>query len=157
MSVTVTDIGSSGLLIYQKDELEFVAPPSNGITHRTLTRVRFHNFDTISHTPTISIRESDLDLVNAGIMPELYRLFIPRAIVADGEQDDCGVIWVLTPTQSVVVELAVDPSDTSDDQKWPSVTGHWMDQFITKATPARQAESQAVAERLQGFLRDNGS
>ena len=67
------------------------------------------------------------------------------------------MIWVLTPTQSLIVELAADPSDTGDDQKWPSVTAHWLDQFITKATPARQAESQANAERLQGFLRDNGS
>ena len=135
MAVIVTDIGTSKFLIPDTNELEVVTPPPTGITHRMITRLRFHNFDSISHTPTISIRQSDLSLLNAGV-PELWRLYIPRAIEASGEQDDCGVIHILSPTESLVVELVVDPSDTSDNQTWPSITAHWIDQFILAATPA---------------------
>ncbi len=112
-------------LLASADEITLIDPPAEGM-ERIITRLRFDNHDSSSATPTFYIREHDHDKFTTET-PELWRLQIARVVAAGAQDEDCGEVAILGPTQSLTVQLAADPSDTSDDQKWPAVTVYYID------------------------------
>lgn len=155
MSITVLALKTIKKLIPDAAEWEIVPPPLGDNIVRTITRIRFDNHDTTSHTPTFSVREADLDKVKAEL-PELWRVHVPRSIATKGSFEDCGVVTILEPNQSLVVILAAAPSDLTDDQKWPAVTVNFMDQSVTQtATAPISAESTDITKTIEGLLQGN--
>jgi len=136
MSVTVLALKTIKFLIPDANEWELVEPPFGEGVVRTITRLRFDNHDTSSHTPTIYVRESDLSKITTE-KPELWRVHIPRLIAAGGEDEDCGVVTILESGQSLSVQLAAAPSDVNDSNKWPAMTVNYVDQLVTQTAPSQ--------------------
>ncbi len=131
MGINIADIQTVRKLIFDLDEANLVDSPPDGL-HRFITRLRFDNHDSIVHTPTFYIREADYDKFTVET-PEQWRLWPARAIAASGGfLEDCsGQVAIMTTGQSLTVQLAANPSDTSDELVWPAVTVNYMDQIIS--------------------------
>lgn len=118
--------GSAKFNVSTKDELTLASSPPPAMS-RTVTRMRWINNDTVSHTPDFRVKSKNADRVQAN--HEYVRVIPKRAVAAGGEIDeDRSPVTVLAPDETFVVEHAVDP--TNDPDKWPSILIVWLDEAL---------------------------
>ena len=129
MAVAVLSNRTIRLLVPDTTELEIVPAPVAGVW-RLVTRLRFDNHDTASSTPTFYLREEDHEKFTTWT-PEQWRIWPARTVVAGGKLEDCcGQVAILDSTLGLTVQLAADPSSTSNELLWPSVTVNYLDQVF---------------------------
>ena len=115
--------GKAEFKIKDAEELELVAGPSQFF--RIVSRLRVINNDASSITPAIAIKNTSDEALAEDM--EYVKILPANAIASGGFLEDESPVAIIGQGQSLIIQLAAEPSDVTDESLLPTVLVSWYD------------------------------